>query len=395
MDAKLTAAEQALSELRADLTGAPTDAMNRMQTAVLTRTLHQPAPVGPPGARPAGGRPHRFRPSGPGRRVLRPAAVAVAATAAVAVGVGTVAVATGDHPAAGTASQAAGTGPRPAPPRGGADPTGSHPAQQGPVTTVQQLLGRASLAADSSTLAPRDDQFVYSRWRSKVRPLGRSGLPDQLPTDSIGEYWSSADGSRPGWNVSVDNLGHPYSAAGQVNPDPSLDLPTYKFLTTLPTDPDRLLALIRQSKTAVVGQGKVVDLDQSVFETIGGLIHYALLPPGLAPALYQAAAKIPGVRIVRDTVDAAGRYGIGVFRSSARIATPGEAYAMMWIFDPRTYEFRGERLDIGTMSNSIALLQVAVVNQARRRPNGQLAPAATPHEPQHRGPAPQPPVATR
>lgn len=366
MEENVTAAERALGELRADLTGAPTDAMGRMRAAVLTRTVHDPAPARPGGARPHRFRPHLFRPTGTGRRVLRPATVAVAAAAAVAVGIGTVAVATGDHQTPGTANQAAGTGP--IAPRGGADPA------------VAQLLGRVSLVAGSTTLVPRGDQFIYTRWRSKIRPVGRSGRPDQLPTDATGEYWDSVDGSRPNWSVSVERLGHMESTRIPVDPDPGLDAPTYKFLTTLPTDPDRLLALIRQSRKAVVGQGKTVDLDQSVFETIGTLIHRALLPPGLAAALYRAAAKIPGVRIVRDTVDATGRHGIGVFRSSRRVATPGEAYAMMWIFDPRTYEFRGERLDVGTTSNSIALLQVAVVDQATRRPNGKRVPAVTPHK---------------
>jgi hypothetical protein len=45
------------------------------------------------------------------------------------------------------------------------------------------------------------------------------------------------------------------------------------------------------------------------------------------------------------------------------------------------------------MSNSIALLQVAVVDQARRRPNGQLAPPATPQQPSRGNPPP--PIATR
>jgi hypothetical protein len=353
VDEKVTAAQQVLGELRADLAAVPPEAMNRMRVALLKRTVYDPAP-----AHPAGTRLGWFRPASSGRRVLRPATVAVAAAAAIAVGIGTVAIATGDHPAApGTAGRAAGPGPIS---RDGADPA------------LEQLLGRVSLAADSTAIVPRDNQFIYTRWRSTLQPIGRSGRPN----DITGEYWDSVDGSRPNWNVSVDRLGHMEGAQALADPHPGLDAPTYKFLTTLPTDPDRLLALIRQSRTA---QGKVVDLDQSVFETIGTLIHRALLPPGLAAALYRAAAKIPGVRIVRDTVDAAGRHGIGVFRSSALIATPGKAYAMTWIFDPRTYEFRGERLDVGTTSNSIALLQVAVVNQAARRPNGKLVPAVTPH----------------
>jgi hypothetical protein len=366
MEEKVTATERALGELRADLTGAPADAMNRMRAAVLTHTVHNPSPVHPAAARPGSARPHRFRPTGPGRRMLRPATIAIAAAAAAAIGIGTVAVATGGRSApAGTANQAAGSG-RPTPLRGGADPA------------VVQLLGRVSLAADSSPLAPRDNQFIYTRWQSKIRPVGRPGVPDKLPTDITGEYWDSVDGSQPNWNVSVERLGHMEGTQAPENPHPGLDAPTYKFLTTLPTDPDRLLALIRQSRTVRAGQ--TGDLDQSVFETIGTLIHRALLPPGLAAALYRAAAKIPGVRIVPDTVDAAGRHGIGVFRSSARTAPRGQAYAMMWIFNPKTYEFRGERLDIGATSNSVALLQVAVVDKAARRPNGRDVPAVSPHK---------------
>ena len=67
-------------------------------------------------------------------------------------------------------------------------------------------------------------------------------------------------------------------------------------------------------------------------------------PPRLVAALYRAAAFIPGVRIVPNTVDAAGRPGIGVTLSSRPgpgRPRPTRATRIDWIFDRQSYRFLG------------------------------------------------------
>ncbi|MFD3659579.1 hypothetical protein ACFWVF_03095 [Streptomyces sp. NPDC058659] len=70
--------------------------------------------------------------------------------------------------------------------------------------------------------------------------------------------------------------------------------------------------------------------------TIGDLLREQLAPPKVSAALYKASARIPGVTVVGDTVDAAGRHGVAVARVHAGERTE-------WIFDKKTLDFLGER----------------------------------------------------
>ncbi|MEV0902011.1 CU044_5270 family protein [Actinoplanes sp. NPDC049802] len=99
----------------------------------------------------------------------------------------------------------------------------------------------------------------------------------------------------------------------------------------LPSDPQALLAKIyRESE----GQG--TSRDGQAFTVIGDLLHESLLAPEINAALYQAAARIPGVELVPDVVDAIGRHGVGVAREE-------EGIRREWIFDRASGEYLGER----------------------------------------------------
>ncbi len=355
--------EQLLAEVRQDLAEPPPGAMDRMRYTVQHRTPHLPAA--------------RAGSSG-SRRIRRPVVVGgVAAGVALAVAAGVV-VADGQR-TTGTPSQggaATTAGPKP----GGS--TGQRPAR--PADTPQLLLARIALAAKRTGQPIRDDQFIYTESVSDatLRVLNPDGrwVTKRFP-DAPGKHWASVDGTRPGWSVSIDKLGQVYSAATPAYPPTAigLRLPTYKYLTTLPTDPDALLALIRRSvqRTAGSKPNAVPDRDQTAFAIIGELLAQAVLPPNLAAALYQVAAKIPGVRIVSSTVDAAGREGIGISRRMSDAAArpaPGEVGAEVvnyveWIFDRNDYRMLGERLNTAHSSNSIAITRAAVVDHPRQLPN--------------------------
>jgi hypothetical protein len=252
--------------------------------------------------------------------------------------------------------------------------------------TVQTLLGRVSLAADQHSAPIRDDQFIYAEFTTDTTFISRDAdgrTTTKRWNDAKGQNWTSVNGSKPGWDVSLDKLGHISSVATPAYPRAAigLRLPTYRYLTTLPTDPDALLALIRASVSVTAGSkpDAVPDSDQEAFGRIGDLIRLAILPPRLAAALYRAAAKIPGVRIVPNAVDAAGRHGIGVARTmnaAAAHPAPGEGGVgvaivdnLEWIFDAKTYHLLGERLGSKISMNSIAITDAAVVDHARQLPN--------------------------
>jgi hypothetical protein len=215
-------------------------------------------------------------------------------------------------------------------------------------TPAGELLGRIALvAANSDDLPPvgqvRDDQFIY------IETYGGFGQP---PTQR--QIWLSVDGSRPGL------LHDPRVTGGgpdeRLDPpaQPDLNAPTFRYLTTLPTDPDLLLLKIYQQTW-----GHGTNPQQEAFATIGDLIRESVVPPDLAVALYHAAARIPGVTVVDDSVDALGRHGIAVARTDG-----GDREE--WIFDRNTLQFRGER-DVtadGSVGGSTAVVSRAVVDHA-------------------------------
>jgi hypothetical protein len=111
--------------------------------------------------------------------------------------------------------------------------------------------------------------------------------------------------------------------------------------------------------------------DQNTFVQVGDLLFETLMPPAQSAALYRAAARIPGVVVVPDAVDAAGRHGVAVAR-----VNDGEREEL--IFDKETKQFLGERIvaveDLpdgqkkGELTGSSAILERAVVDKPGQRP---------------------------
>ena len=249
-------------------------------------------------------------------------------------------------------------------------PASSTPA--GPV-----LARIAYAAAHAQVLAPRPDQFVY------VKSLIAFAQPKQAQTlagaSVLGplhgrEVWrAQQEIPAPGSSVGIVLDGKPQQALvtaylrenGSVSPVICSELgTTYAKLAALPTDPATLLRALRARSA---GHG---DANAAAFAAIGELLREQLLPPQLGAALYRAAAMIPGVLIVPDAVDAAGRHGFGV----ARVAN-GERSE--WIFDRHTFAYLGERDYLvrntamgkaGMVTGTTAVLERGVVDKPGELP---------------------------
>ncbi|MFF3730106.1 CU044_5270 family protein [Streptomyces sp. NPDC002476] len=241
---------------------------------------------------------------------------------------------------------------------------------------VPQLLDRISLAAaESSGPDTGKGRYVYIESRTaqsyeKVVDGGSSLASDKLHRR---QTWQSFDGTK-GWlidpTVNDSPEGETLSLPDEQGNTPvaNLNAPSYDYLAALTTDPDELLKKIYKET-----KGKGNSPDQEAFTTIGDLLGESYPPAALYSALFKAAAKIPGVVVVDDAVDAAGRHGVAVARLDE---TSGER--MEWIFDRKTHEFLGERsvqvrgdsgvIKRGTVIFTSAIMKRAVVDDIKQVP---------------------------
>lgn len=211
-----------------------------------------------------------------------------------------------------------------------------------PSAGAAQILDQAATAAENRPfIAPRPDQWVYTRYRN-VPVKQRWYLKGDAPQERIfEEQWSRADGRRSAFldngKLRTIDLSDPRSR-------PSWPPQDYAGLAALPTDPGRLLALIYRRfgsppARSVPGPSDRCpvpgDLDH-VSTALGQLLLNGLLPPKLEAAIYRAMKRLPGI-IVTRTAGPNGRPEISLGR-----------YENGWqrneiLFDARDYRFVGMR----------------------------------------------------
>ncbi|MFF7844988.1 CU044_5270 family protein [Streptomyces ossamyceticus] len=243
-----------------------------------------------------------------------------------------------------------------------------------------RLLDEIALAAaDGKHPVAKPGQYIYIESKTAdtfVRTVdGESSLASYaLHTRQV---WESPDGTK-GWlidpAVNDSSEGETLSLPDEQGNTPraTLNAPSYDYLAKLTTDPDTLLAKIYKETE---GQGNTPD--QQAFATIGDLLGESYPPAELVSALFKAAAKIPGVVVVDDAVDAAGRHGVAVARLDE---TSGQREE--WIFDKKTHVYLGERIvqvnrvsgddgliKPGTIVFTSAIMKRAIVDGIKQTPS--------------------------
>ncbi|GAB2876324.1 CU044_5270 family protein [Streptomyces deserti] len=226
------------------------------------------------------------------------------------------------------------------------------------------LLEDIALAAEHADVPKniRDDQFVYIKSKGGWTSQTGDG-PAKLEPIRQREVWLSVDGSQAGMLHDPDAR-----SDHELLEKPTPGIPSntnYRHLQTLPTDPDKMYEWLNS-----VSEGSS-SKDEANFVLVGDLARESLMPPAQAAALYRAAAKISGVFVVDDAVDAAGRHGVAVAR-----VDDGERVEL--IFDKKTKEFLGERevavedlpwgFEKGEVTGRFAVLERAVVDKRGERP---------------------------
>ena len=294
------------------------------------------------------------------RSVMPLFAIGAAAAAAVVV-----AVASGSHPTRPASAQAM-TVPIDSPTGIAAGPT---------------LREVADVVAGQPPLAPGPRQFAY------IETIGAFTSPTQQRTfdgpvhrDQITkrQLWlaqtPTADHAH-GSGVAIDGVSrHEYDLGSIRTGGRTVTLtgtgapvPSYRTLAGYPTSPSALLDRIR----ATLRRNGTRPTAAAEFDELGQLLNEAIEPPAVEATLYRAAARVPGVTLVRSATDAAGRAGFAVALTSGAVRSE-------WIFDRTTKTYLGERDYLvrassagrrGTLVGTTAVLRRAVVDRSGEIPH--------------------------
>ncbi|MFI2030980.1 CU044_5270 family protein [Streptomyces buecherae] len=211
----------------------------------------------------------------------------------------------------------------------------------------------------------RDDQYVYVDGMVAVADLDQGTVAVHKPHRRA--VWTPVDG-KGGCAVAEPEESWAYGPRAESADGPGSSV--YRYLRSLPTEPDALYAWLREAARTRGG----ADDAQDMFEIVAHTISDAVMPPGLGAALFRAAARIPGTVVVEDAVDAAGRRGVAV----ARTGGGGDDREEL-IFDRVTGQYLGQRtvwlkdsgpIEAGMVSRSEAVFHTAIVDKLGQYPVG-------------------------
>ncbi|MET7304767.1 CU044_5270 family protein [Embleya sp. NPDC005575] len=185
----------------------------------------------------------------------------------------------------------------------------------------------AALDAFGPPAIPRPGQVLYVEYELSSWS-GVDGVPIQIPTHPR-MAWYAQDGRR--WFFTEPGA----PATGLTIADPPMRW-NYAELAALPATPEALAAALHRQNIPPLGSN--VNPDQAVFEDIENILTRGVLPPGVAEALYEVAARTPGVSALADAVDGRGRRGIALTRTD-----PVNGMRMELVFDRDSRIFLGSR----------------------------------------------------
>ncbi|MFI9453774.1 CU044_5270 family protein [Amycolatopsis sp. NPDC052450] len=214
---------------------------------------------------------------------------------------------------------------------------------------VTVLRNAAAAALKSPATPPRPDQFLYTKTKAP---------------DGERESWFSADGTRDGVIKMADGSllrlpgcrdgkAQVYKGGEPVEGRTEPCVPTVHDRRDLPTDPDAMFAYLNAHHSGEDGDYNAMGKD--IQELASG--YY--LSPGTRAALFEAAAKVPRLRVLKTAHDAAGRPGVGITWPLKPSDGP-DAEPMVIVFAADTFLYLG--------TNSTAVTASGVVDAVGQRP---------------------------
>jgi hypothetical protein len=254
-----------------------------------------------------------------------------------------------------------------------------------PVAAVEVLVRASENAGRFPELHPKPGQFLVYKSQS-MNPVEGGTEGDEVLNGEYHRYlarskrtvWLPVAGSPVDGVVVEEGL--------PPQPYPGWPLPTVAKRPLTKTGPEQLAqfgdaltdyAHLSRLPTDTAGMRRYLfkHSEQSpnpyydAWHRVADLLREAYMPAAQRAALFRAAATIPGVTSVKESRDAAGRKGVGAALVIKEMGVREE-----YIFDPKTYQFLGERsvvvdaarakAPVGSMLTSTALLKVSVADSA-------------------------------
>lgn len=255
----------------------------------------------------------------------------------------------------------------------GTGPRGSEEA-------LAALALRDAAAVARSQPAPpelRPGQFLYSRSESAYLTVFPEGDSFAALVPRVVETWSGPDGGRmeqTGGRPIFLSATHRerWIAAGRPRlREPSLAGPAEALeRLALPADPDAAYERIERQ-----ARGHGDGLHEEMFTLVGDALRSTSATPAQRAALYEVAARIPGVELVGSVTDPAGRRGLAV-----AMASPADGLRHLLVFDPDSAALLAEEqrtlarnefgYPAGTLVGYATYFDSAVVGSDRARPRG-------------------------
>jgi hypothetical protein len=250
---------------------------------------------------------------------------------------------------------------------------GTNRDQTASAATVLRDAG--AVARQQPALVVRPGQFVYTRSRNVwTVTTVLHGKTITALEPHVREIWLGPTGGRlhevtgeptfltPADRVTWVELGRPkitQPGESDVALDPEEPL-------TVPTDADALFTQLKRQS-----EGKGNGTYAEMFTLVGDALRETGASPAQRAALYEVAARIPGVVLLGSVRDPAGRLGTGVAFESTH-----NALRTTLIFDPATsallaeqqVALRGGQAPAGTLLGYAVYLQQGVVDSSHGRP---------------------------
>jgi hypothetical protein len=186
-----------------------------------------------------------------------------------------------------------------------------------------EVTGPASGPPSSGHGAPTTVMTVMRTWQSVnglkqgvIESQGTCGLLDteqagELPGESAPQLSARGATSRAAMIAPASLPARSASCNATIGGTPtSPPASTYQGLETLPTDPGALLSYLAAHYRPMLFPGQTMSRAAREYEAIGDILeNLGVLPGTLESAMFQALQQLPGMTVVQDVTDYAGRHG--------------------------------------------------------------------------------------